>query len=374
MDIRINKRLRNRWTILDALHFHGPLQRSELSRRFEIRKNSVSSLADELLECGMLLETEPGAIRSPLALNPDNYFAVATMLHGNEAVGARVYLDGQLQRQTALPLAGRTPEVVAATLTSLCEQLLGSDHAYALGIGLTSAGVVDQGAGVIRLETKSFGWREVAWQQPFSRKFALPVLVDHEVRCQLWDQAWFGRLLLQAGNLYYLAIVEGVGAASIVHGRRVVGDHCSAGEIGHVRYGDEGRICNCGRLDCLETYCSFPAIERELHARRENLSSGLPTKNQALTSVLNQVTARLARALAAVMASFDPQVVLIGCLNDSYSAILAESLQRHLRDELRGLPVDQLIVQPIGQLQQATLRGAGALVMEKAFRTGSFQA
>lgn len=372
MDIRINKRARNRQAILEALHMQGAMQRTELSRRCDIRKNSITSICDELLESGLLRELEPGAIRSPLALNHDRHYAVATMLHEDVVVGTRVYLDGGLSEIYQAPLTDKKPQSAVAAIKDVCARAMAGDEKNALGLGLTSAGIVDTRAGIIRMETKSFGWSGVEWQKTFEEEFGLPVHVDHEVRCQLWAQAWFGKLLEEAGNIFYIAIIEGVGSASIVHGRRVVGDHHSAGEIGHVCCGTEGRLCNCGRVDCLETYCSYPAMLREFGAVNQGSDNEDMAEDKVADNVIDRISERLAGAVAWVMAALDPELVLIGCMEHKYAPALAISLQYHLRGELRGFPAADISVHPLGDLQTATLRGAGALVIEDAFRKATF--
>lgn len=53
------KRAVNRCAILRALHFQGPLQRSELSRELLIRKSSVTSITTELIRRGFIVEEKP---------------------------------------------------------------------------------------------------------------------------------------------------------------------------------------------------------------------------------------------------------------------------------------------------------------------------
>ena len=49
---QFHKRTFNRSAILREIHFAGPLKRVELSRRLNIRKSSVTSIATELVDRG----------------------------------------------------------------------------------------------------------------------------------------------------------------------------------------------------------------------------------------------------------------------------------------------------------------------------------
>ena len=53
-----------------------------------------------------------------------------------------------------------------------------------------------------------------------------------------------------------------------VHGKMLVGTNFSAGEFGHVKAGDQRRPCQCGAVDCLETYCGMSALIADIQKLR----------------------------------------------------------------------------------------------------------
>jgi glucokinase len=59
-----------------------------------------------------------------------------------------------------------------------------------------------------------------------------------------------------------ITLGTGLGSGIVVNGELVYGNDGFAGEIGHVRAKDSGRMCACGRRGCLETYVSAPGIKR----------------------------------------------------------------------------------------------------------------
>jgi len=62
-------------------------------------------------------------------------------------------------------------------------------------------------------------------------------------------------------NMLFITLGTGVGGGAVVNGQLFTGS-ITAFEAGHVTIDYNGRHCNCGRLGCLETYCSESGILR----------------------------------------------------------------------------------------------------------------
>jgi fructokinase len=97
----------------------------------------------------------------------------------------------------------------------------------------------------------------------------------------------------------------GVGGGIVVHGAVLNGHHGIGGEWGHTplpwmtREEHPGPMCNCGRLGCIEQWCSGPALGREKDARGEE-------------NALAVYVDRLARAFSLVINFLDPEVIVVG--------------------------------------------------------------
>ena len=64
-------------------------------------------------------------------------------------------------------------------------------------------------------------------------------------------------------NFIMITLGTGVGSGIVINGEMVYGHDGFAGELGHtcaVRH--NGRVCNCGKTGCLETYCSATGVAR----------------------------------------------------------------------------------------------------------------
>jgi len=60
-----------------------------------------------------------------------------------------------------------------------------------------------------------------------------------------------------------ITLGTGVGSGIVSNGQLVVGHDGFAGELGHVKMiRENGRVCGCGRMGCLETYASATGVAR----------------------------------------------------------------------------------------------------------------
>lgn len=378
---QIRKRRQNQYTLLRALHFGGSMRRGEIGTQFGIRKSSITSIVTELLEVGIVREATPGNARSLITLDKEEFHAVAAAVDPQHVRVARIYTDGRVSRLREIPLTeGNTPEQVADTLVfgfrDMCRRGIGRP----IALGVAMPGVVDPETGTCHQAVNLDGWDNIPLGNMLMERLGNSVYIDNDVRCQLWDCTWFDRLAKETENLLYLNIAEGVACAIMTHGQRIIGERCSAGEIGHVRVGDEGRHCRCGRRDCLETYCSVPAIISEVRAKRPELRldsvADLETaaaRDDEIVSLLGGAARRLARAIAGVVAAIDPLFVVLGSGNRAFSERMQPLLQRHLFTELMGLNVGHAEIRIADAIQNSTIKGIGGLVIDRALRDGRFK-
>ncbi len=64
-------------------------------------------------------------------------------------------------------------------------------------------------------------------------------------------------------NFIMITLGTGVGSGIVINGEVVYGHDGFAGELGHTcAVRNNGRLCNCGKTGCLETYCSATGVSR----------------------------------------------------------------------------------------------------------------
>lgn len=149
----------------------------------------------------------------------------------------------------------------------------------------------------------------------------------------------------------------GLGSCVYVDGRAHLGVHGFAGEVGHTCVEEGGRLCDCGRRGCLETYCSAKGIVQtaeELMA--ESSEPTLLSEQGELNFVTiaeccdkgdplaieayRRVGFRLGIGLATYASLFNPEaIILTGAMTQAKHWLLGplrESFNEHVFPNIRG--------------------------------------
>jgi N-acetylglucosamine repressor len=246
-------------------------------------------------------------------------------------------------------------------------------------VGLGLAGVVDSQRGLLR-HSPFFGWRDLPLRDLLQSRLRAPVYVDNDVNTLTLSEKWFG-----AGqnieNFITLTIGRGLGMGMVINGQLYRGKSGGAGEFGHTVIDPDGPLCNCGRRGCLEAYVSDAGL---LRAGEEAAACGdLPTApttldelvalaqagNAAARAVFNRAGDLLGRAVANLINTLDPEVILISGegarLGDWLFAPMRAAISRHV---VLGLAGDTE-VRPHPWGDDAWARGAASLVLGELFRS-----
>lgn len=377
---QISKRRKNQYAVLRALHFGGSLSRGRISAITGIRKSSITSIVAELLGLNVVREERPGNTRSRIRLDNEHFHTLSLSVTTRTLKVCRVFLDGRMEEIAHHDIEGRTtPDVVLPLLSQEIKAATSAGLQHVVGIAVAVPGIVDPIQGRALYVANLMGWKQVAIRETIQNETGLDVFVDNDVRCQLWACAWFDRWARETGNFVYLTLHEGIACALMTHGQRITGEHFSAGEIGHIRAGDEGRLCSCGRTDCLEAYCSIPAIQAEIWKVRPGLQIlnaraivKAAREDPAIINILDRIAQRMSRAIAPLVVSIDPRALILGSPDQAFSELMQPLLQRHLYSELLGLFSQDAEIRIAGEVEDNTIRGAAGLVIDHAFKEGRF--
>lgn len=131
------------------------------------------------------------------------------------------------------------------------------------------------------------------------RALQRPVRIANDANCFALSEATDGAAA-GAAVVFGVILGTGVGGGIVVNGQVLVGPNAIAGEWGHNPLAGEAeqRPCYCGRLNCIETFLSGPALAADGGAED--------------AAALQRYERRLARALAQVINLLDPDVIVLG--------------------------------------------------------------
>lgn len=222
---------------------------------------------------------------------------------------------------------------------------------------------------------------------PFAKlmkdKIGIPVALTNDANAAAVGEMTYGAARGMK-NFIMITLGTGVGSGIVINGDVVYGHDGFAGELGHttsVRY--NGRLCNCGRVGCLETYASAIGVARTAREWLETTSepSILRSLAEQITSkdvyeaasngdylaikVFEYTGKKLGEAFADFVAFSAPEaIVLFGGLARS-GDILLKPIEEHMNANL--LPLWKNKVKIIfSQLKEsdAAILGASALGWE----------
>ncbi|MGW2092714.1 ROK family protein [Promicromonospora sukumoe] len=289
-------RAHNRSLVLQHLFHEGPTSRADLARATSLTRVTISDLVSVLITEGLVEElgTRPGQrVGKPailVGLRTDAYQIVAVDLteHGHMR-GAVLSLTGEIMVRRQLDIDGRTSDELVDLLTRFVRRLVAAAVHPVIGVGVGSPGIITLDGRVV--EAPNRGWYDVPLAEVLAERLGLPVHVANDANTAALGEFTYGGA---TGSMLVVTVGAGVGAGVVVDGVRVHGQRDAAGEIGHVTVVDDGDVCACGRVGCLETVLSVPALRSAVEGKSpEDSDAALASAGRVLGVTLAPVVSAL---------------------------------------------------------------------------------
>lgn len=358
----------NEWAVLARLHDQAPVSVPQLAADTGLSRPTVNLALANLQDGGLVRQT---GLRSGQAGR------AARLWEPEARAGWIVSVDVGV-RWTKLVLADLAGEVVArgrershvsdsSRLVRQISRLVTSllrDHGTplddVLSIVVGSPGVFDPAARRVRLAPNLPGWDRPAMVALLAEELGDRVVFENDV-----DLAALGEQAAGLGrdvrDFVYLSVGSGIGMGTVIDGRLHRGAHGAAGEIAFLLVGtepgteaepiDEARH----RRGALESDAAADAI---VAAARSAGLYGVESVGDVFAAaragdpVAEQVVDReadlLARALVSVVATVDPELVVLGGGVGGHADFLLEPLRKRLT-ALVPLSLPELAVSVVGE-------------------------
>lgn len=166
-------------------------------------------------------------------------------------------------------------------ISKLVNTSCGFENIRGIGVGAPNGnyytGTIENAVNVVWGGNKIIPFAEL-----LSVKLSLPVALTNDANAAAVGEMTYG-VAKGMKNFIMITLGTGVGSGIVINGEVVYGHDGFAGELGHttaVRY--NGRLCNCGRTGCLETYTSATGLART--ARELIESTNIPSQLRNITS------------------------------------------------------------------------------------------
>lgn len=155
------------------------------------------------------------------------------------------------------------------------------------------------------------------------------IKIENDANCFVVSEATDGAAK-NADTVFGVIIGTGTGGGICIHKQVLTGCNAIAGEWGHnplpwqdnldVEQIKNQQPCYCGKPDCIETFLSGPGFER--HYQRLTSSGDITSATQIIKRVndgeqtaiqcIEQYERRLAKALAHIINTLDPDAIVLG--------------------------------------------------------------
>lgn len=162
--------------------------------------------------------------------------------------------------------------------------------------------------------------------QPFDKgleaALGVPVRLANDANCFAVAEALMGAVpdaLPNANVVFGIIMGTGVGGGWVVHEKVIGGRMGLGGEWGHNFLDESGGLCYCGRIGCVETVISGPALERYYALQtgtkrklRDIVALSEQGQDAAAKETMDRLIHFFGKAVAVIINVMDPDVVVIG--------------------------------------------------------------
>lgn len=247
---------------------------------------------------------------------------------GAKCLGMVVRADDEVLAQTRT--STRTgSDAVIDMLAEVVAELTEIVPATAIGVGMP--GLIDT-QGVLRRAPNLVETDELAVRELLEDRTGLPVVCDNDANCAARAELILGAAA-GVSEAVMITLGTGIGSALVVGGELRRGSHGMAGELGHIIVDSDGPLCGCGRRGCWERYASRVGLGRlaQEAARAGKCDSVLDLAGGSIDdvtsehviraaeadddeafSVLDEFSYWLALGISNIVATLDPEMIVVG--------------------------------------------------------------
>lgn len=334
-NIEVKKNNRNR--IFRYICKHDSISNPDIAYELKMSLPTVTQNTRELIERGLVEETgelkSTGGRRAKALSTASNFRVAAGLDITKNHIGlVLTNLIGEILRYDRIYLPYADSDEYYQEVNRKLEEFLeggGGDKDRILGIGISFPGIVD-------LQKEEITYSHILGVEaiPFSavsRYFAYPCYFLNDANAGAYAEGIHSDTL---ERFFYLSLSNTVGGAIFSHGELIQGNGFRCGEVGHMTIIPDGTACYCGKLGCMDAYCSAGRLSGLTDGKLERFFMELKSGNKEIMDIWDEYTTYLSIAINNIHMVLDCDIILGGyvgsCLESHIQDIRRKVVQRNI--------------------------------------------
>lgn len=326
---------------------NGPVSKLELASALNLSIPTINKYLHNFEKNGLIsqngsFQSTGGRKAAAYHINSDHGYAVGVYITQGFYIISIINLSGKqvFSRKYQLcfePNKKYGNEIRKAVNQAIHDVKIEDNILY--GIGLSVPGIVknlDQDA-VVQFSPSLLydNWKlsDLGNFQKLGKYQNITYLIENDANLGGFYEAWGSN-----ESFAYLHIAGGVGGAIIINGNQYHGYSNVTAEFGHMIITPEGRLCNCGRRGCLETYISRDALSHDINISLEDFFRLLKSEDNYYQEIFNKYLDFLCMGISNIRLALGLDVVIAGEITEyliPYEKAMLERLQKLDRFETK---------------------------------------
>lgn len=333
-NIEVKKNNRNR--IFRYICRHDSVSNPDIAYELKMSLPTVTQNTKELIERGLIEETGElqstgGRRAKALSAVSDFRMAVGLDITKNHIGLVLTNLVGEVLNYERISLLYANSNEYYQEVNQRLEEFLEAgavEKERILGIGISFPGIVD-------LQREKITYSHVLGVEaiPFSsanRHFSYPCYFLNDANAGAYAE---GIRADASERFFYLSLSNTVGGAIFSHGDLTQGNEFRCGEVGHMTIIPDGAPCYCGKLGCMDAYCSARRLSDLTDGKLERFFFELKSGKKEIVEAWEEYTRYLSISINNIHMVLDCDIILGGyvgsCLEEFIQDIRKKVLQRN---------------------------------------------
>lgn len=309
----------------------------DISRELNISVPKAASLVSELVQDNLIrdygkIDSTGGRKANVYGLvNDACYFIGVDVKKYYVNIGLLDFKKHLLSIRENVPFRLENTQESLRALTDIIRQFIADFselESRILGVGINLSGRINHVTGY---SYSFFHFQEEPLSRIIEAEIGIPTFLENDSRSMAYGEFMNG-VVRNEKNVLYINVDFGLGMGILIDGNLYYGKSGFSGELGHIPFFQNEKICHCGKRGCLETETSGIALLEQVKERiRSGSSSILSQKNRDLDrlrledvieaarredtlviEILADLGDKLGKAIAILINIFNPELVVLG--------------------------------------------------------------